>query len=353
MATHSVPPKSLAAVQNESTKAISVTERDTPTPTGTQVLVRVTYSGVCGSDMHLKLRHAPSLIPQPGINVFGHEGSGTIAALGPNVDDLTWKVGDRVGVRWLQWVCKECEWCTTGYQNLCPKRKVSGKDVNGSFAQYALADSTYLVRIPEGVSDEDAAPILCAGVTVYKAIKVADLRKGSWVACVGAGGGLGHLAIQYAKAMGYRPLAVDARKRDICVKLGAEAYVDVAEEKDVVKAVQDVTDGGPQGVIVTASSSRAYQDAPEYLRRAGTMVCIGLPDEPTIIPVSPQDFIGRGIKLMGSSTGNIEDTEEALDFVAKGLVKPILTHKGFADINQVIADMANAKLEGRVVVKID
>jgi propanol-preferring alcohol dehydrogenase len=327
-----------------------VAERDTPQPSGTQVLVRISYTGVCGSDWHLSRR---VIEPQPGITIFGHEGSGTIAALGPSVNTSVWKVGDRVGVRWLQSVCKECECCMTGYQNLCPARKVSGKDVEGSFAQYALADSEYLVRIPEGVSDADAAPILCAGVTVYKALKVANLRKGSWVAVAGAGGGLGHLAIQYAKAMGLKPLAVDAKKREICEKLGAEAYVDVAEVKDVVKAVQDASGGGVHGAIVTASSAAAYQDAPKYLRRAGTLVCIGLPEEPCQIPVSPQDFIGRGIKIMGSSTGNIGDTEEALDFVAKGQVKPILTEKSFGDIEQIIADMANAKIEGRVVVKID
>lgn len=349
MANPTVPPRSLAAIQNDSAKAISVNERDTPKPSGTQVLVRIAYTGVCGSDWHLSRR---VIEPSPGIAVFGHEGSGTIAALGPSVNS-SWKVGDRVGVRWLHSVCKKCECCTTGYQNLCPQRKVSGKDVEGSFAQYALADSEYLVRIPDGVSDPDAAPILCAGVTVYKALKVANLRKGSWVALAGAGGGLGHLAIQYAKAMGLRPLAIDAKKRDICQRLGAEAYVDVAEVKDAVKAVQDASGGGVHGAIVTASSAAAYQDAPKYLRRAGTLVCIGLPEEPCQIPVSPMDFISRGIKITGSSTGNIEDTEEALEFVAKGLVKPILTEKNFGDIEQVIADMSNAKIEGRVVVKID
>ncbi|KAJ9137852.1 alcohol dehydrogenase [Pleurostoma richardsiae] len=346
-----VPQASLAAVQDGTTKAISVTERETPKPTSTQVLVKVNCTGVCASDLHLARRDLPYL--QPTVSIGGHEGAGIIAALGPEVDGNQWQVGDRVAVRWLHRVCGKCEPCTTGSENLCPNRKISGKDVEGCFAQYALADSAYLVRLPEEVSDAEAAPILCAGVTVYKALKVAGLREGSWVAIAGAGGGLGHLAIQYAKAMGLRPLALDAGKKEICEALGAETYVDVMQTKDCVADVIEATGGGAHGALVCASAGRAYADAVKYLRRAGTMVCIGLPPKPSPIPVLPEDFIARGITIKGTSTGTLEDTNEALGFLARGEVKPRITVRSLGEVDSALREIEEAKVEGRIVLQLD
>ncbi|PSS27065.1 hypothetical protein M430DRAFT_94465 [Amorphotheca resinae ATCC 22711] len=346
-----IPPQSLAAVQDAKTKEISTTLRETPTPTSSQVLVKVKYTGVCASDLHLARRDLPYL--QPSVSIGGHEGTGTIVSLGPDADSEVWQVGDRVAVRWLHKVCKLCEPCTTGHENLCPNRKITGKDIEGCFAQYALADSHYLVRLPENVKDAEAAPILCAGVTVYKALKIADLRKGSWVAIPGGGGGLGHLAIQYAKAMGFRPLALDVGKRGICMKLGAEAYIDVVEVPDAVAEVIKITEGGAHGALVCASSGRAYADAVKYLRRAGTCVCIGLPPKASPIPVIPEDFIARGIKLMGTSTGTLEDTEEALQFLARKEIKPQIVERGLGEVSLVLEEIEGAKVEGRIVIKVE
>jgi propanol-preferring alcohol dehydrogenase len=347
----SVPSKSLAALQDAQTKAISVSYRETPKPTSTQVLVKINYTGVCASDLHLARRDLPYL--QPTVAIGGHEGAGTIAALGNDVDPNKWHIGDRVAVRWLHKVCKKCEPCTTGHENLCPNRKISGKDVEGCFAQYALAESTYLVPLPDGVTDAEAAPILCAGVTVYKGLVVAQLAKGSWVSIAGAGGGLGHLAIQYAKAMGLRPLALDAGKRDICMRNGAVAYIDVMETQDAVADVIKVTGGGAHGALICASSGRAYADAVKYLRRAGTLVCIGLPPKPSPIPVLPEDFIARGIKIMGTSTGTLKDTEEALGFLARNEVKPQITERPLGHISEVLEEIENAKVGGRIVIKLE
>lgn len=348
-----VPSRSLAAIQDASTNKISTRERETPTPESTQVLVRISCTGVCASDLHLSRRDLPYL--QPTVSIGGHEGIGNIVGLGGEVDERVWKVGDRVAIRWLHRVCLECDLCTTGgHENLCPNRKISGKDVEGCFAQYALADSKYLVRIPDEISDDaDAAPILCAGVTVYKALKIANLGKGSWVAIAGAGGGLGHLAIQYATAMGLRPIGLDAGKKEICLSLGAEGYVDVLECKDSVAEVQRLTGGkGASGALICASNGKAYADAVKYLAKAGTMVCIGLPPKPSPIPVLPEDFIARGIKIMGTSTGTLKDTEEALDYVARGLVRPRLVEKSLDDIESVLEDIERAKVEGRVVIRM-
>ncbi|OIW25473.1 alcohol dehydrogenase [Coniochaeta ligniaria NRRL 30616] len=348
--TTSPPSTSKAAVQDPKTKVVSVQSRPTPTPTATQVLVKIDCTGVCASDLHLVRRDLPYL--QATVSIAGHEGVGRIAALGPEADASKWNVGDRVAVRWLQKVCKECEACTTGYENLCPNRKISGKDVEGCFAEYALADSAYLCRVPESVSDAEAAPILCAGVTVYKALKVANLKKGAWVAIAGAGGGLGHLAIQYAKAMGYRPLALDANKGDLCTKLGAEAYIDFLTTDNCVAEVIKITDGGAHCALICASSGPAYADAVKYLRRAGTMVCVGLPNKPSPIPVLPEDFIARGIKIIGTSTGTLEDTDEALGFLARGEIKTHVVEGSLDEVEHILEGIEKGKISGRAVIRI-
>lgn len=348
--TTSPPATSQAAVQDPKTKVISVQSRPTPTLTGAQVLVKVDCAGVCASDLHLARRDLPYL--QATVSVAGHEGVGRIAALGPAADSYRWRVGDRVAIRWLHRVCGECEACTTGFENLCPNRKVSGKDVEGCFAEYAVADSAYLCRVPESVAAAEAAPILCAGVTVYKALKVAELRPGAWVAIAGAGGGLGHLAIQYARAMGYRPLALDADKEQLCTRLGAEAYIDVVVTADCVAEVVRITGGGAHCALVCASSGRAYADAVRYLRRAGKMVCIGLPPQSSPIPVLPEDFIARGIRIMGTSTGTLQDTDEALGFLERGEIKTHVVEKSLADVDDVLEEIAQSRLSGRAVIRM-
>ncbi|KAJ9133474.1 alcohol dehydrogenase [Coniochaeta hoffmannii] len=350
--TTSPPPTSLAAIQDPNTKTISVRSRRTPTPTGTQVLVKINCTGVCASDLHLARRDLSYL--QATVPIAGHEGVGRIAALGPDADPSRWRVGDRVAVRWLHTVCKTCEVCTTGYENLCPDRRVTGKDVEGCFAEYAVPDSDYLCRVPESVSDAEAAPILCAGVTVYKALKISDLRPGNWVAIAGAGGGLGHLAIQYARAMGYRPLALDAGKEELCTRLGAEAYIDVLETEEdcVVARVLEVTGGGAHCALVCASSGRAYADAVGYLRRAATMVCVGLPVRPSPIPVLPEDFVARGIRILGTSTGTLRDTDEALGFLERGEIKTHGVERSLAEVEDVLEEIAQGKVSGRAVIRV-
>lgn len=344
------PEVSLAAIQDQKTKAISVTQRQTPVAIGTQVLVRLHYSGVCATDLHLARGNIPYL--QPKVSVGGHEGTGVIASLGPEVDTTKWHIGARVAVRWVHIVCGECEVCTTGYENLCQSRKLAGKDVEGTFAEYAIADSSYMVRLPDGVSDADAAPILCAGVTVYKALKIANLRKGSWVAIAGAGGGLGHLAIQYGRAIGLKVVALDVKKRDLCLSLGADAYIDILQTKDCVSAVIEATGGGAHGALICASSAQAYTDAIGFLRRTGTLVCIGLPSKPTTLPLGPADFVARGIKVMGTSTGDRQDTLEALDYVAKGQVKPQLIERKLGDIEDILEELDHGTAQGKSVIRI-
>lgn len=352
LASSNPPPEfSLAAIQRADSKTITIESRPTPVPTRSQVLVRLYASGVCATDLHLSRRTIPFLTPS--VVVGGHEGVGNIAALGPDVDASAWKLNDRVAVRWLNSVCQTCEVCTTGFENLCPSRRITGKDVEGCFGEYALAESRYMVRLPDDVDFIEAAPILCAGVTVYKALKVAALAQGSWVAISGAGGGLGHLGIQYAKAMGLRVLALDAGKREFCLDLGADAYVDVlSKDVDVVGQAVKVTGGGAHGALVCASVGKAYVDAVKYLRRAGTLVCVGIPESKTQIPVSPEDFVGRGIRVVGTSTGSLQDTDEALRYVARGQVKTEVLLRRLDQVGEVLDEIEGGKLRGKAVISI-
>ena len=348
MAANAVPQYGICAVQTDSID-LELRKRQTPKPASSQVLVRLRACGVCATDLHLSRRTIPWL--QPSVDTGGHEGAGDIVQLGPDVDKTLWNIGDRVAVRWLYSVCLECELCTTGYENLCSNRRLTGKDVGGCFAQYVVAESKYLNRLPEGVGYVEAAPILCAGVTVYKALKVANLRRGSWVVISGAGGGLGHLGIQYARVMGFKVVAVDFNKRDFCTELGSEVYIDVTEE-NLVGQVVKATGGGGHAAIVCASAGQAYVDAVKYLRKSGTMVCVGVPEKQTQIPVTPEDFIARGIRIVGTSTGSREDVDEALRYVASKQVKTNLVVRPLEDVDAVLKEIELGRSQGKTVLTI-
>lgn len=330
--------------------------RDVPKPvTGeNQVLVKINKVGVCMSDVHVAKGSFSYLQRADGVNIGGHEGVGTIVEVNDG-DSSKYgiKVGDRVAVKWISWACQECELCTNGHENICRRRIISGKDMNGCFAEYALAHSDYLIPIPDSISDEDAAPILCAGVTVYRGIKVAALKEGQWVAVVGAGGGLGHLAIQYARAMGLKVIAIDGGqdKRQLCLELGADAYVDFFEAKDnLVQQVVEITGGGSHCALVVASSGVAYKQATQYVRFAGCMVCIGLPNIQTQLPVGPEYFVGKGIRILGTSTGSLEDTKESLKYVANGSVKAHVVEKNLDSLQSVLDKLEKGDQLGRVVL---
>jgi propanol-preferring alcohol dehydrogenase len=189
--------------------------------------------------------------------------------------------------------------------------------------QYCIADGKYTTRIPEGVTDEDAGPIMCGGVTAYTACKRSAVKPGQWIVLPGAGGGLGHFAVQYAKAMGMRVIAIDGgdEKRDLCKRLGAEAYIDFTTSKDIAAEVMALTTYGAHGVIVTAATRQGYESAPGFLRPGGTLVAVGLPKDPTVIAGAPPLTLAlKKLQIVGSVVGTLKDVEEALDFTARGLV---------------------------------
>lgn len=340
-----IPKTMQAAVVEKFGEPLVVRELPVPSPGPGQALVEIVASGVCHTDLHAADGDWPVKPTVPFTP--GHEGSGIVVQLGPGVTHLN--VGDRVGIVWLHSACGHCKFCMSGWETLCLEQKNSGYSVNGSFAQYAVAQADYLGRIPENLSFVDAAPILCAGVTTYKGLKETETRPGEWVVISGVGG-LGHVAIQYATAMGLRVAAVDLgpEKTALARKLGAEVAID-AKTQDPAEEIQKQI-GGAQGVLVTAVSTIAFKQAMGMLRRGGTCVLNGLP--PGEFPISIFDVVLNRYTIRGSIVGTRVDLEEALSFAAAGKVRATIETQPLASVNDVFARLKSGKVNGRIVLDI-
>ncbi|EEQ36048.1 putative alcohol dehydrogenase [Clavispora lusitaniae] len=318
-----------------------------PKPKPNELLINVKYSGVCHTDLHAWKGDWPLDTKLPLVG--GHEGAGVVVALGSNVKG--WKVGDYAGIKWLNSSCNNCEFCQTTNESNCPDADLSGYTHDGSFQQYATADAIHAAKIPQGTDLALVSPILCAGITVYKALKTANLKAGEWVAVSGAGGGLGSLAIQYATAMGYRVVGIDggAEKGEFVKSLGAEAFVDFTQSKDIVADVKKVTNGGPKGVINVSVSEKAISQSVEYVRSTGTVVLVGLPAGAKVTaPVF--DSVVKSISIRGSYVGNRADSAEAIEFFTRGLIKCPIKIVGLSELPSVYKLMEEGKILGRYVV---
>lgn len=316
-----------------------------PTPDRHQALVKLIASGVCHTDLHAAHGDWP-VKPEPPF-VPGHEGVGEVVALGPGSHSVA--VGDLVGNVWLWSACGECEQCRTGWETLCPDAEYGGYTVDGSFGTYMLVDTRYCARIPAGSDPLEVAPILCAGVTVYKGLKVSETKPGQFVVISGVGG-LGHIAVQYAKAMGMRVIAVDIAddKLELAKKHGAEFTVN-AGQVDPAAAVQEYTNGGAHGILVTAVHPAAFGQAIGMARKGGTIVFNGLP--PGDFPAPIFDIVFNGLTVRGSLVGTRQDLEEALDFYARGLIHPTVHECRLEDVNEVFEKMVKGQIDGRMAIR--
>ncbi|KAH7076120.1 chaperonin 10-like protein [Paraphoma chrysanthemicola] len=352
-----LPSTQKAAVKQGSGEDAIITVQEVPVqePGPDQILVKINYSGLCASDKSLLHDEWAFKMSDVTQGIAGHEGAGVVVAVGSNVHDL-WQVGNRAGIKWIASVCRRCEFCTNGQDEChCPKQLNSGFTIAGTFQEYALTDAHYATRLPDGVKDEEAGPIMCGGVTAYVACKRSGVKPGQWIVIPGAGGGLGHFGVQYARSMGMRVIAIDGgdAKRDLCLKLGAEKFIDYTSTSDITTEVMKITTYGSHGVIVFAATKAGYEQAPHLLRPGGTMVCVGLPKDPTVIAgANPIMMCLKKLNVVGSVVGTLKDVEEALDFTARGLVHPILTHGRLEDINKFCDDMNQGKLVGRAVIRI-
>lgn len=333
-----------AAVVNELGKELSVEDVSVPEPGPGQVLVKLVTTGVCHTDLHAAqgdwpVKPAPPFIP-------GHEGVGEVVSVGEGVTDIA--VGDMVGNAWLWSACGACEYCRTGWETLCEQQQNGGYSVNGSFGEYMLVDAKFAARIPKGADPVEIAPVLCAGVTVYKGLKVSEARPGQWVVISGIGG-LGHIAVQYAKAMGLRVAAVDVAddKLELAKSFGAEVVVNALNE-DPVEAIQDKI-GGAHAVLVTAVHPSAFGQAIGMARRGGTIVFNGLP--PGDFPAPIFDIVLKGLTIRGSIVGTRQDLAEAIDFYDRGLIHPKVSTRDLDEINAVMDELEHGKVDGRVVVQ--
>ncbi len=336
-----------AAVVEAFGKPLVLREWKTPTPGAGQILVKTEACGVCHTDLHAArgdwpVKPTPPFIP-------GHEGIGRVAAIGSGVTSV--KEGDRVGVPWLYSACGHCEYCLSAWETVCADAQFGGYTVNGGFADYILADPNYVAHIPNGLSAIDAAPIICAGVTTYKGIKEAATKPGDWIVISGAGG-LGHLAIQYAKAMGLHVCAVDIDDSKLAhaKAMGADATVN-ARLPDVVELVKKASDGGAHGVLITAPSLAAFKQGVAMTRKRGTCVLTGLP--PGEFPFPLFEVVVNCITVRGSFVGTRQDMAEALAFAAVGKVKADIELQPLSAINQVFDRLERGEVAARVVLEFD
>jgi dehydrogenase len=307
----------------------------TPDPGINQVLIKIRASGICYTDVHQTQGNLPGDFPR----VLGHEPAGDIVAVGPGV--TTRKVGDRVGVPWIQTTCGRCEACLRGKPMFCPAQVGTGVDTAGAHAEYMLAFSDATMLLPDAVSYEQAAPIFCAGYTVWSGLRWADPKPHERIAVVGIGG-LGHLAIQYAKAAGFHTVAVSRSpdKDTLIRQLGADEIVRNGKELDRA--------GGADVVLGTSNSSEAMADSIKGLRPDGRLVVMGFDANP--LPVAPGDLITRRIKIVGSQQNGREYLYEALDFVASGKVKVMAETYRLADITRAYDRVADGKTRFRAVI---
>jgi propanol-preferring alcohol dehydrogenase len=334
-----------AAVVREFKKPLVIEELPIPDPDDDQILVRFQATGVCHTDLHAAhgdwpVKPTPPFIP-------GHEGVGFVAKAGKNVRRV--KEGDRVGVPWLHTACGYCPHCRTGWETLCGSQQNTGYSVNGSFAEYGLADPDFVGRLPDALDFGPAAPVLCAGVTVYKGLKETEARPGEWVVISGVGG-LGHMAVQYAKAMGLHVAAVDVHEDKLALArdLGADLLVD-ARQEDAAEQVQTAI-GGAHGALVTAVSPQAMEQAFHMLRSRGTMSLVGLPPSKIALPVF--DTVLKRITIRGSIVGTRQDLEESLQFAGEGKVKSHFSWDKLENINAIFDRMIAGKIDGRIVLDL-
>ncbi|KZL76563.1 alcohol dehydrogenase, partial [Colletotrichum tofieldiae] len=337
-------------IENPGPEARIIVRDDVPVgnPGPCEVLVEISFTGVCGSEVRA-LRGWGSYDP-----IVGHEGIGNVVKLGENVAQSL--LGQRVGVKWLHRACGECSVCVRGFSNNCPRQLNTGKHRPGTLQQYVVADSRYLTRIPQGISDKDAAPLLCAGLTMMGAISMLEneLSRGDWVVIQGAGGGLGHLGVQIAsKLRGFRVIAVDTGhgKQSFTEALGAEAYIDYVTE-DVEKAVMDLTGEGAHGVVVVPGSEEAYCIAPKLARSMGTIVCVGLPHNDFQLPIPVTQFAVKDMEALtikGVMVGTEEQMTELLQEAGKGTIRAVVETYDFNDVPDVVARLAGEQITGRAV----
>jgi propanol-preferring alcohol dehydrogenase len=331
-----------AAVVHDFTKSLSIEDVPVPQPGPGEILVRIETSGLCHTDIHAAHGDWP-IKPNPPF-IPGHEGVGIVEHLGVGVTEVA--VGDRVALPWLGYACGTCEYCTTGWETLCEKQLNTGYSIDGGYAEYATASARYVAKVPDGVDPLDAAPLTCAGVTTYKAVKVSGARPASLVAVFGIGG-LGHLALQYAKIFGASVVAVDVvdAKLELARELGADYTVN-ARTEDPVEAIKAL--GGADAAISVAVAPKAFEQAYGSLRRGGTLVFVALPaDNRVQVPIF--ETVLSGITIVGSIVGTRADLAEVFRLHAQGRTRVVRETRTLDEVNECFEEVEKGQVKARLV----
>ena len=344
--TASAPPGHYrAAVVHEFSSRLTIDEIPRPVLEPGQILVEVEATGLCHTDIHAAHGDWP-VKPSPPF-VPGHEGIGIVRELGAGVTEVA--LGDRVAMPWLGYACGTCDYCVSGWETLCLEQRNMGYSIDGGFGEYAVAYGRYVVKVPDGLDPFDAAPLTCAGVTTYKAVKVAGTRSSDLVAVFGVGG-LGHMAIQYAAIAGGRVVAVDLidEKLELARELGAEFTINATKE-DPAEAIQRL--GGADQAIALAVSPRAFEQAFASLRRGGTLVFVALPaDNEVKLPIF--ETVLNGITIVGSIVGTRTDLREVFELHAAGKTHVFREVRPLEEVNESIADVEAGRVAARIVFEM-
>jgi len=335
-----------AAVVTSYTEPLEVKDVPLPELGAGQVLVRLQASGICHTDIHAAHGDWPVKPSLPLIP--GHEGVGIVVSVGPEVDSAEW-LGARVAIPWLATACGNCRYCVSGWETLCAKQRNSGYSVDGAYAEYAAAFARGVVRVPEGVTSLDAAPLTCAGVTTYKAIKVANVRPAERVAVFGIGG-LGHLAVQYARLVGGLVTAVDVddTKLQLAERLGADHLVNAAQT-DPVTAIEKV--GGADVAVVLAANAKVFEQALASLAYGGRLVMVALPADNAAVSVPIFSTVLGARSVIGSIVGTREDLAEVFALHAAGRTEVVLESRRLDQINESFADVLAGRVPARLVMQ--
>ena len=333
-----------AVVVNPASKAhVEVVEKEVRALGPGEALVDIEYCGVCHTDLHVAAGDFGDVTGR----VLGHEGIGIVSQIADDVTSLS--VGDRVSVAWLYHACGRCEYCTTGRETFCRHVQNAGYSVDGGMAEQTIVVADYAVKVPDGLDPAQASSITCAGVTTYKAIKVADVHPGETVVVYGCGG-LGNLAIQYAKhVFNAHVIAVDINddKLALAKESGADLTINPTSDGDAADIIQ-AKSGGAHAAIVTAVSKVAFNSAVNAVRACGKVVAVGLPSE--TMDLNIPRLVLDGIEVVGSLVGTRKDLEEAFFFGAAGTVVPVVKTRPLADVQDVFEEMERGTIQGRMVI---
>jgi propanol-preferring alcohol dehydrogenase len=336
-----------AAVLHAFKIPLSLEEVARPEVGADEVLIEVEVCGVCHSDLHVAdgdWTQLAGIVKQPLI--LGHEIVGRVVERGAAVQSVA--VGERVGVPWVQWTCGQCEFCREGNENVCPKQRITGVMVDGGYAEYAKAPASHVVKIPDALSSEQAAPLLCAGVTVHRALKQSKIRDGQRLAVFGVGG-LGHIAVQIGRAAGAEVTAIDISEEKLALakSLGATRTLNAATSK-VVKEIR--SSGGVHVALVTSAAKSAYDLAFPCVRPTGTLLVVGLPAQDIAFPAI---FMAAGeIQIKASSVGTREDLREVLAMGAAGKVHCQVSTRPLAEVQEVLGQLSRGEISGRVALRL-